>query len=247
MNIKKISEKDGVTKLLVKGVDSTFMNSIRRTVMMDIPVLAIEDISVYDNSSVMFDEYLAHRLGMLPVKTDLKTYSKGDKVKLVLEKEGPCTVYSRDIKCTDPKIEIAAKKVPLLKLRKDQKIKLEMTAVMDSGSEHVKWQPAIISYNNLPIIVNRKDCTNADECVESCPTNVLEVKAKKIVLKDPFGCILCRQCEDTCKDGAIVVDYDPNSFVLTIEPTGTLTVKEILNRAADVLKEKSKEFKSALK
>ncbi len=146
VSVKKVSEEHGVLKLQIKGVDSAFINAIRRTIMQDVPCLSIEDVSIYENDSVMFDEFLAHRLGMLPVKTDVKGYKKGESVKLVLEKEGPAMVYSKDLKSTDPKIEIADKKIPIVKLGKNQKVKLEMNAVMLSGREHVKWQPAIATF-----------------------------------------------------------------------------------------------------
>ena len=50
MDVKKISEKGSVTKILVKGVDAVLMNSIRRTIMNNVSVLAIEDVYIYDNN-----------------------------------------------------------------------------------------------------------------------------------------------------------------------------------------------------
>jgi DNA-directed RNA polymerase alpha subunit len=64
------------------------MNALRRTIMVDVPCLAIEEVNFYENTGIIFDEMLANRLGLLPIKTDTKSYKKGDKVKLVLEKEG---------------------------------------------------------------------------------------------------------------------------------------------------------------
>ena len=101
MDVKKISEKGSSTKILVKGIDAVLMNSIRRTIMSNVPVLAVEDVYIYDNASVVFDEFLAHRLAMIPIKSDdPKAYKAGDKIKLMLDKEGPCTVYSGDIQST---------------------------------------------------------------------------------------------------------------------------------------------------
>lgn len=146
ISVKKLGEEKGVLSLEIKDASSTFVNAIRRTIMLDIPCIAIEDISIYENDSVMFDEFLAHRLGLLPVKSSAKGYKLGDSVKMVLEKEGPCMVYSKDIKSTDPKVEVADKKIPIVKLGKNHKLKLEMKAVMQTGKEHVKWQPAVVSY-----------------------------------------------------------------------------------------------------
>ena len=141
MDIKKIYEKDSITKYLVKGTNYTFINTLRRTMMSSVPCLAIDKVHIYENDSVVFDEMLANRLGLLTIKTDTKTYKKGDTVKLVLEKTGPCVVTSKDIKCTDPKIEIIDKKIIIAKLCKEHNLKLEMTATMSTGEEHAKYQP----------------------------------------------------------------------------------------------------------
>ena len=130
MDIKKVFEDGNVTKYLVKGTNYTFMNTIRRTIMINVPCLAIEEVQMYENDSPVFDEMLANRLGLLPIKTDVKTYKKGDTVKLVLEKTGPAIVTSKDIKCTDPKIEIIDKKIMITKLGKDQNLKLEMMVML---------------------------------------------------------------------------------------------------------------------
>ncbi len=249
MDIRKIDENDGIARILFKGMDTSLVNGIRRTIMENVPTLAIENVSIYANNSVMFDEFLASRLGLIALKTDLKNYELGDKVKLVLEKEGPCTVYSKDIKSTDPKIEVADKNIPLVKLTKDQQVKIEMEAVMGTGKEHVKWQPAIIGYQNLPVIKQKKglDQKAMKEIVEICPTNVLEIKANKVVLKDAFGCILCGACRDIAPDEAIEVGFEEDSFIFSIETTGSLSAKEVFEQAARVLKEKTTEFEKELK
>lgn len=191
ISVKKIGEEKDLTHFSLKGVDSAFANAIRRTVMQDIPCFAIEDVSIYENDSVLFDEFLAQRLGLLPIKSDAKGYKIGDSVKLVLEKEGPGTVYSKEIKSTDPKVEVADKKIPLTKLGKDQKIKLEMDAVMHSGKEHVKWQPGVISFEQ-------------DE-------------------------------------------KEKDAFKFEIEPNGALNAKALLDNAADILLEKTKQFEKEIK
>ena len=60
----------------VTGVTPGFLNSIRRTLMALVPKLAIEDVTIYDNTSALFDEMVAHRLGLLPVPTDLNAVNR---------------------------------------------------------------------------------------------------------------------------------------------------------------------------
>jgi len=149
MEIKKISSGKNSVELLIKDTNYAFINAIRRTILNSVPVLAAENIIIYENSSVLFDEFLGQRIAMLPIKTDAKRYIEGEIVKLVLEAEGPGTVYSKDIKSTDPKCEIAEGNIPLTKLKEGQKIKLEIEAVMGKGKNHVKWQPANAYYRNI--------------------------------------------------------------------------------------------------
>ena len=246
INIKKLDEKTGVTRFLIRGVKPEFANAIRRAIMEELGTLAIEDVSIYDNDSVVFDEFLAHRLAMLPIKTD-KTYKTGDKVKMVLEKEGPGMVYSKDIKSADPKVEVVSKKIPLTKLKKGHKLRLEMYAVMQTGKEHAKWQPAIVGYQELPGIEVARGCNLCEQCVKVCPKNVLAIKAKKVVLTDPLGCILCGACRDACPKEILDLAPEQNAFIFSVEPSGDQSAAAILQQGADVLKERFKMLGNELK
>jgi len=223
------------------------MNALRRTIMSNVPVLAIENVSIYDNSSVMFDEMLCHRIGLLPIKTDLKDYKLGDKVKLVLEKEGPCTVYSKDIKCTDPKIEVIHKHVPVVKLKKDQHVKMEMEALMGVGKDHVKWQPALVSYYEVPTLVQEKEVKNSEEILKQAPNGWLDVKAGKFFLKDPYETQFSKEFLEKISNGILSLEFEKDSFVLSIETHGSLSSKEILESAIDVLSEKLEVFEKEIK
>src|SRR3989338_10073628 len=246
MDIKILDTKENQVKFLVKGTNPAFANALRRTMMAGLNILAVEDVHFYQNTSVMFDEMLAHRLAMIPLKMDSKKYKAGEKVKLVLEKEGPCTVYSKDIKSTDPKIDISDKKIPIVKLGKGQSIKIEMDAAMHSGKEHAKWQPAVVAYQEVASLECTKDCNECEECIKTCPQNILEIKAKKITITDPYACILCKACEEACKTDALKITVEPDTYVFTIETQGMLESKECFLGATGSLKNKAKEFEKLL-
>ncbi|PIN98683.1 MAG: DNA-directed RNA polymerase subunit D [Candidatus Diapherotrites archaeon CG10_big_fil_rev_8_21_14_0_10_31_34] len=147
MEIKQIKKGDRKIKFQLKGTNPAFVNGIRRAIQTNVKSFAVDSINIYENTSVMFNEMLSHRMGMLPIQGDPKTYKTKDKVTLMIEKEGPCTVYSKDVRSTDPKIEVVDKKIPILKLGKGQKLKAEMDAVVDSGKTHTKWISGVLSYN----------------------------------------------------------------------------------------------------
>ncbi|MEW6295434.1 MAG: DNA-directed RNA polymerase subunit D [Candidatus Diapherotrites archaeon] len=248
MEIEKIEGKGNKAKFMVKGVNTTFMNSLRRTIQAEVRTFAIKTVNVYENTGVMFDEMLAHRIAMLPLSSEPKYYDKEEKVILTLEKEGPCTVYSKDIKSTEPEIEIVDKKVPITKLNKNQKIKLELEAVTGKGSTHSKWSPGVISFNPVPSIEASEESITPEELKEltkDCPKELIEVKGKKIVLNEPEKCDLCSQCVQESR-GKLKINYSKDSFVLNIESFGSLAPEEMLEQAVEILQEKAGEFKKEL-
>jgi len=123
----------------------SFSNAIRRIMISEVPTYAIEDVYIYENSSSMDDEILAHRLGLVPIKG--KPLLENEVIKFTLEKEGPCVVYSSDLKSDNG--EVAFKNIPIVKLGKGQKIQIECDAVPGIGKIHAKWQPCNAVYKQL--------------------------------------------------------------------------------------------------
>lgn len=247
MEAKKISQKGNVTKILITGAGATLVNSLRRAIMSETPSLAVEDVNIYENTSILFDEFLAQRLGMLPLTADYKTYKEGDKVKLLLEKEGPAVVHAKDIKSTDPKIEVVDKNILIVKLGKGQKIKLEAEAIVGLGKEHSKWQPAIASYRQLAEIAIDKECNACEKCVKACSKELLETKGKKVLLSDPYACDLCGKCRDVCDKGLLSLKYSDDSFLFMIETHEPGKAAAILEKAVEALESKSDAFRKAVK
>ena len=52
------------------GVDAAIANAFRRILLAEVPTMAIEDVYIWNNTSVIQDEVLAHRLGLIPIKAD---------------------------------------------------------------------------------------------------------------------------------------------------------------------------------
>jgi DNA-directed RNA polymerase subunit D len=246
MDVKKVYDENQVTKYLIKGVTPAFINSFRRSIMTNVSCLAIDEVTFYENDSVLFDELLGNRLGLIPIKTDLKSYKKGDKVKLILEKEGPGIVTSKDIKCTDPKIEIIDKEIYIAKLGKNDLLKLEMTAVMSTGKEHARFQPALVSFNELAVIKNDGEVKDLKKLMVDLPSNSVESKAGKLFLMDPYNIKIQNPPIDILEKHGVKVEFIKNEYVFTIETTGQLEKEEVINLALDSLNEKLNELKTKL-
>ncbi|MEM3075717.1 MAG: hypothetical protein QW590_02750, partial [Candidatus Bilamarchaeaceae archaeon] len=72
MNISLIKKHENRIEFSVKDISPYFANLIRRYAMARVPVLAIDKIIVYENTSAFWDEYIAHRIGLMPVVTPEK-------------------------------------------------------------------------------------------------------------------------------------------------------------------------------
>jgi len=260
MDIEVISQDKEKEKLsfILKDSNSFFANTLRRIMIEEVPTLAIEDVEFRDNSSALYDEIVAHRLGLIPIKTDLKGYTlpadcscKGEgcakcQLKMTLKASNVGYVHAESIKSKDPKCKPVHSKMPIVKMTKGQGIELEATAVLGKGKDHIKWGPCLAYYKAYPIIKINKDCEAA---AINCPVKVFDFKNSKLSInKDNLlKCHLCNACVDACPEGDLKVDDSKTDFVFYIESWGQLEPKEIVKTAIDILKSKTNEFGELLK
>ncbi len=150
----KFEKKDEELRIFFGDTHPTIVNSIRRTILDYVPTFAIEDVEFIKNDTGMYDEVIAHRLGLIPLISDIKNYNFKEnckcggvgcalcEVKLTLYKNEPGYVYSGDLKSDDPAIVPALKDIPITKLLGEQKIEVVSKAILGVGREHAKWAPA---------------------------------------------------------------------------------------------------------
>ncbi|KAL6975176.1 hypothetical protein U1Q18_023970 [Sarracenia purpurea var. burkii] len=56
------------------GIDAALANAFRRILIAELPTMAIEKVLIANNTSVIQDEVLAHRLGLIPIKVDPRLF-----------------------------------------------------------------------------------------------------------------------------------------------------------------------------
>ena len=149
MKISVIESTPAVLRFKLSGADYNLANTIRRVAANTVQSFAIDKITFYENSSPMFDEYIAHRIGLVPLNTPAKGYDEKDQIVFSLTAEGPATVYSKELKSSDKSIKVVNDKIPLIKLAEGQTLRLEANAIMGPGSRSAKFQPGIITYKPL--------------------------------------------------------------------------------------------------
>ncbi|MBU0532109.1 DNA-directed RNA polymerase subunit D [Candidatus Micrarchaeota archaeon] len=132
-------------EFLVDGISLPFANMLRRYAISSIPVLAVDSVVFYDNNSAFWDEYLAHRLGLMPIITPEKL-PESTEIVFTLDAEGPKIVYASDMKSSDKEISIAKDKLPFVTLGPNQHVRLEAKAILGTAKQHAKFQAGIVSY-----------------------------------------------------------------------------------------------------
>lgn len=250
-------KKTGRHSFLIKGSSPMFVNVIRRILMSEVPTMAIDDVEFRKNSSVLYDEILAHRLGLIPLKTDLKTYNLSEECKCNGEGCAKCTLKltlkvtarsdqmatTAELKSKDPKVVPVYKEIPLVKLLKGQQLELEATARLGRGKEHMKWSPGHAYYKYKPVVEIAKQPKKPEEFAKNCPKKVFEAKKGKLTInKDKiFECHLCGACVDL-EPGVIKLNESDTDFVFYIEPWGQLTVRQMISEAFNIFDKKLDEF-----
>jgi len=223
-------------------ISESLANAIRRYTNQ-IPVLAIDEVEIERNDSALYDETIAHRIGLIVLKTEKSMNSKTEiKLKLEVNKEG--LVYAEELK-GDAKVIYG--KTPITSLNKGQEMILTGFAKMGRGEEHSKFSPGVIFYRNLFNLNIDKDCPK--EVIDICPKRILKSEGGKIIVENSDECDMCEACADLCKkQGKDSIKITPTKdLAITIESFGQISPEEILKQSVEILKKDLDEINKKIK
>jgi DNA-directed RNA polymerase subunit D len=241
MRVEILEKNDREATFILHDATPQLANALRRVMIGHIPVLAITEVDFYENSSAMFDELIAHRLSLIPLKfnpSELKLREECEcegkgcalcQVVFVLEKEGPCIVRAGDLKSTHEGVEPLYPEMPIVELLEGQKLKLEAIARLGFGKDHAKWQAAKAYYRFYPVLEEKPE--DAKKVAEICPKKAIRVKGKSVELG--IECDLCGEC--MLHDRKIKIRGDRTKFIFKVESVCGLNVEEIIFMALDRL------------
>ncbi|MBI4019994.1 MAG: DNA-directed RNA polymerase subunit D [Candidatus Aenigmarchaeota archaeon] len=237
--IRIIKKKANLIQFSVEGATPAFVNALRRIMISEVPAMAIEWVDISRNSSALFDEVLAHRLGLIPLEFDPEKFNFTEECKckgkgcpsceasFALEKEGPCMVYSGDMKPSNRSVNPTDPRFQIVQLLKGQSLKLEATARLGIGRTHIKWQAAIAAYAYQPDAPEEKDG------VMVCAKHVPSAAGRKTVV-EPDKCEVCK------------IQSNPTRFLFRVESVSGLEPEYIVSKAAQILAQKAEDFKKEI-
>lgn len=224
------------------------------------PTIAPDTLVVHQNTSVMHDEILAQRLGLIPIAADPRQFDFPDEN----INENNTIVYVLDIKAGDETINVFSgdlqfspignqlsrhgnirpliEEIPIIKLGPRQHLKFELYCHKGTGRVHAKWSPCSVAFFKMNPMFKYKghvatlDSRSLPQLAEiadkiNCPKHVFDDLEDLRVDE----CTLCRECLDT----GLSIALDDSDYTFIIEPTGYLNGIEIMREALLVLKTKA--------
>ena len=271
--VRVVERGDRRLLLRIEGYSVPLVNAVRRVILAEVPALAVDYAIFYDNNTPIYDEMISHRLGLVVLKSDEvldslkspeecrgKTYEDDPDcfVKLSLDVEVPADssegryVYARELRIEDPRVEPVYPDTPIAYVGPGQAVRLVAYARLGRGKEHGRFSPATIAaLRYTPIVeVNPPASEECLACLQAYPEVVEALKRGKPTIvrlegsSRTSGLVYCS--EQPCK-GSVRVRYDPSVLFLEIEVTGALPPERVVVEALNILEEKIKRFREAVR
>lgn len=129
-------------QFVIVGCSRELVNALRRVMISDIPTWAIELVQFEKNTTVLPDEFIAHRLGLIPLVSSVDvdeeeiTFSAQFKAGDIPEE-----FTSEYIESDNEHIVPAIDGIPIVKASNGQELIFTATANRGTGFEHSKWSP----------------------------------------------------------------------------------------------------------
>ncbi|MDH7509309.1 MAG: DNA-directed RNA polymerase subunit D [Methanomassiliicoccales archaeon] len=270
MEIKILELMETKAKFVISGTRPEVANALRRCLISEIPKMAIDTVEFhlgpirdeegneYESVSPLFDEIIAHRLGMVPIPTDLDIFTFQEKctcggegcpnctIMYSLNKKGPCEVYSGDLEpLGGNELRVKDELIPIVKLGPGQALLIYASARLGTAKQHAKWQVTNgVGYKYYPeISIDYSKCEGEDDCIKACPRGCFGKKDGKTVVIDQEACTLCMACVEACTNKAVTVKGNEGKFIFEFETDGSLSAEKTLRTALEIMEKKFEDFR----
>jgi len=225
--MKIIEKKENKISFNVE-IEDVLANSIRRYVG-EIPIFAVDEVEIHRNDSALYDETIAHRIGLIPL--DNRKIGKSDEIKLKLSTNKEGNVYSENLKGG----EVIIKDMPITALNKGQELELVAIARSGKGKEHSKFSPGLIMFRKVAEIKMNKKFS--DEVKKSCPGLEIKESGNEIKIFDNKLRSFSDVCEGISDGGGEKAEITfGQDAIISVESFGQIDVKDIFLKSVDGLR-----------
>ena len=255
--VQFVERDDRSTRFVVRPITPAFANGIRRAMVADVPTFSIDNVRVIENTSVMFDEQIGLRLGLIPLTSPPGEFEIGDEVTLSLDVMGPDTAYSGDLVSSDDLVQPADVNIPIIDLKENQRLEIEVEAVLDVGREHAKHQGGVaVGYRHLQtatVVGDKGEFEDSEphilrgiieeqEAEHAVAVNGDEPENGQLVPTSAFDNDLSKRYPGK----EVVVEDVEDAFVFSVETDGSFSVDELVTEAVGTLEGRAQRLKEAV-
>jgi len=283
VQIRELS--DAHCKFVLSATDTSIANALRRVMLAEVPTIAIDLVDLEANSSVLNDEFIAHRLGLIPLTSmraaEMKSYldptEDDDFTEVELTLDVTCTTdatmdVTSDMLMPDPRYPDIVpvhqgrntgldteRGILIVKLRKNQQLKLKAIARKGIGKDHAKWNPCATAFYHFQPDIRINHALMQTLSVEQRKEWVNSWPSKAVKYNDQSGQVEIEDAElyqydDEHVEKAVQMGHPDlchviqktDTFVFTVETTGSLQPQVIVMNALDVLVDKFNNLQAAL-
>ncbi len=232
MKVDVLSKEGEEMVILFRGANNYIVNALRRAIISEIPALAVDEVRFYENSSPLWEEYIAHRLGLIPLRHGVV---KGEpEITLHLDAHGPKTVYSGDLKGDLKPVD---DKIPIVVLKEGEALRLDAIVKKGTAKDHAKYKVAHAYFRHV-----YKADIDDEKAVKEAGLDPKKIEEES---NRPEGLDLStvnrlKELEEAGEGVKVMKKED--SFLLYVESFGNMDVEEVVREALRTLKERVEVF-----
>eukprot|EP00644_Phytophthora_capsici_P019265 jgi/Phyca11/48912/gw1.212.2.1 len=246
VKIQSLTDDEIVFDLI--GVDAAIANALRRILLAEVPTMAIEHVYIWNNSSIIQDEVLAHRLGLVPLNVDPREFQAFPDHEEAEATDENTIVFKLDVTC---KFDPDHPKDPTKAIHSS--VYARDLEWVPQGNQEERFGSIRPVHEDILIaklrpgqsIALEAHCRKgvAKRLVEECQKGLFDIEdvggVPTAVVKDERSCTMCRNCiRDPVWNEKIRLGRQSDHFIFSVESVGMIKPEELLLEALNVLADK---------